>query len=253
MRTWFIGAMVAAAAAVVLVPTPAAGQALPRTPDGKPDLSGIWQAVNSAAWNVLPHPAEPGVPAGLGVVDGNEIPYLPEAAARQRDNYANRAELDPETRCWLPGVPRATYRGFPFQIVQTPGQVSMLYEYAHAVRNIFMNSSHPDGPIEWWMGDSRGTWEGDTLVVDVVHFTDQTWFDKAGNHHSPLLHVVERYTLMAPNHISYDVTIEDPNVFMRPWTMRMPLYRRLESNMQLLDYECSAFDEAFRMGPDARP
>ncbi|MDA1185059.1 MAG: hypothetical protein O2930_10505 [Acidobacteria bacterium] len=253
MRTWFIGAMVAAAAAVVLVPTPAAGQALPRTPDGKPDLSGIWQAVNSAAWNVLPHPAEPGVPAGLGVVDGNEIPYLPEAAARQRDNYANRAELDPETRCWLPGVPRATYMGFPFQIVQTPGQVSMLYEYAHAVRNIFMNSSHPDGPIEWWMGDSRGTWEGDTLVVDVVHFTDQTWFDKAGNHHSPLLHVVERYTLMAPNHISYDVTIEDPNVFMRPWTMRMPLYRRLESNMQLLDYECSAFDEAFRMGPDARP
>ena len=253
MRTWLIGAMVAAAAAVVLVPTPAAGQALPRTPDGKPDLSGIWQAVNSAAWNILPHPAEPGVPAGIGVVDGNEIPYLPEAAARQRENYANRAELDPETRCWLPGVPRATYMGFPFQIVQTPGQVSMLYEYAHAVRNIFMNSSHPDGPIEWWMGDSRGPWEGDTLVVDVVHFTDQTWFDKAGNHHSPLLHVVERYTLMAPNHISYDVTIEDPNVFTRPWTMRMPLYRRLESNMQLLDYECSAFDEAFRVGPDARP
>ena len=253
MRTRFVGAVVAAAAIVVLAPTPAAGQALPRTPDGKPDLSGIWQVVNSAAWNILPHPADLGVPAGLGVVDGNEIPYLPEAAAKQRANYANRADLDPETRCWLPGVPRVTYMGFPFQIIHTPRQVSILYEYAHAVRNIFMNSSHPPGPIEWWMGDSRGTWEGDTLVVDVVHFNDQTWFDKAGNHHSELLHVVERYTLMAPNHISYEVTIEDPNVFTRPWKMSMPLYRRLESNMQILDYECTAFDEAFRVGPDARP
>lgn len=243
----------AAAAIVALASTPVAGQGLPRTPDGKPDLSGIWQAVNSAAWNILPHAAEPGVPGGLGVVDGNELPYLPEAAATQRANYENRAALDPEARCWLPGVPRATYMGFPFQIVQTPSQVSILYEYAHAVRNIFMESPHPDGPIEWWMGDSRGTWDGDTLVVDVVHFTNQTWFDKAGNHHSELLHVVERYTLMDANYISYEVTIEDPNVFTRPWTMRMPLYRRLESNMQLLDYECSAFDEAFRLGPDARP
>jgi len=253
MRTRFIGAAVAAVAIVVLASTPAAGQALPRTPDGTPDLSGIWQAVNSAAWNIQPHTAEPGVPAGLGVVEGNEVPYLPEAAATQQKNYANRADLDPAAKCWLPGVPRATYMGFPFQIIHTPRQVSILYEYAHAVRNIFMNSSHPDGPIEWWMGDSRGTWEGDTLIVDVVHFTDQTWFDKAGNHHSELLHVVERYTLMDPNYISYEVTIEDPNVFTRPWTMRMPLYRRLESNMQLLDYECSAFDEAFRVGPDARP
>jgi len=253
MRTRFIGSIIAAVAIVALAPTPAAGQPLPRTPDGTPDLSGIWQAVNSAAWNILPHAAGPGVPAGLGVVEGNDIPYMPAAAARQRDNYANRATLDPETKCWLPGVPRATYMGFPFQIVQTPNQLSILYEYAHAVRNIFMNSTHPEGPIEWWMGDSRGTWEGDTLVVDVVHFNDQTWFDKAGNHHSELLHVVERYTLMAPNYIGYEVTIEDPNVFTRPWKISMPLYRRLDSNMQILDYECSAFDEAFRTGPAYGP
>jgi hypothetical protein len=231
-------AIVAGAVILALAPTPAAGQALPRAPDGKPDLSGIWQAVNTAAWNILPHPAEAGVPAGLGVVEGNEIPYRPEAAAKQRENYANRATLDPATKCWLPGVPRATYMGFPFQIVQTPGQTSILYEYAHTVRNIFMNSPHPRGPIEWWMGDSRGRWEGDTLVVDVVHFNDQTWFDRAGHHHSEHLHVIERYTLMSANHMNYEVTIEDPKVFTRPWKMSMPLYRRLDPNMQILEYEC---------------
>ncbi|MBI4887536.1 MAG: hypothetical protein HY824_10610 [Acidobacteria bacterium] len=231
------------------VPTGAAGQAVPRAPDGTPDLSGIWQAVNSAAWNILPHTAEPGVPAGLGVVDGNDMPYTPAAAATQRDNYANRATRDPETKCWLPGVPRATYMGLPFQIVQTPAQISILYEYAHTLRNVFMNSPHPRGPIEFWMGDSRGRWDGDTLVVDVVHFNDQTWFDRAGHHHSELLHVVERYTPTSRDHMNYEVTIEDPKVFTRPWKMSMPLYRRLDSNMQLLDYECTAFDEAFRSGP----
>jgi hypothetical protein len=243
-----VASLIGIASSVVLV-TDAAAQAMPRTSDGKPDMSGIWHAVNSAAWNILPHSAEQGVPAGLGVVEGNEIPYRPEAAAKQRDNYANRAKLDPETKCWLPGVPRATYMGFPFQIVQTPTQVSVLYEYAHTLRNIYMNSPHPRGPIEFWMGDSRGTWEGDTLVVDVVHFNDQTWFDRAGNHHSEQLHVVERYTPIDRDHINYEVTIEDPKVFTRAWKMSMPLYRRLDRNMQLLEYECTAFDEAFRTGP----
>ena len=238
MRTRPIGAIVATLVVLALASAPAAGQTLPRTADGKPNLSGIWQAVNSAAWNILPHAAEAGVPAGLGVVEGHDLPYRPEAAAKQRENYANRATLDPDAKCWLPGVPRATYMGFPFQIVQTPSQTSILYEYAHTLRNIFMNSPHPRGPIEWWMGDSRGTWEGDTLVVDVVHFNDQTWFDKAGNHHSEQLHVVERYTLMSANHINYEATIEDPKVFTRPWKMSMPLYRRLDPNMQLLEYEC---------------
>jgi hypothetical protein len=237
---------------VVALASDSAAQNLQRTPDGKPDLSGIWQAVNSAAWNILPHAAEQGVPAGLGVVEGNEIPYRPEAAAKQRENYANRAKLDPEAKCWLPGVPRATYMGFPFQIVQTPTQVSILYEYGHALRNVYMNSAHPRGPIEFWMGDSRATWEGDTLVVDVVHFNDQTWFDRAGNHHSEQLHVVERYTPVDRNHINYEVTIEDPKVFTRPWKMTMPLYRRLDRNMQILEYECSAFDDAFQNPPAER-
>jgi len=244
MRTRPIAAIAATLTILTLVPAPAGGQALPRTADGKPDLSGIWQAVNTAAWNILPHPAEAGVPAGLGVVEGNEIPYRPEAAAKQRENHANRATLDPEAKCWLPGVPRATYMGFPFQIVQTPVQTSILYEYAHTVRNVFMNSEHPKGPIEWWMGDSRGRWDGDTLVVDVVHFNDQTWFDRAGNHHSEQLHVIERYTLVSANHINYEATIEDPKVFTRSWKMSMPLYRRLDANMQLLEYECYQFGEA---------
>ena len=239
----------AIATCVWLTSAAVSAQGITRASDGKPDLSGIWQAVNTAAWNVLPHAAESGVPAGLGVVEGDEIPYTPAAAARQRENFAKRATLDPESKCWLPGVPRATYMGFPFQIVQTPTQIAMLYEYAHTTRNIFMNSPHPKGPIEWWMGDSRGRWEGDTLVVDVVHFTNQTWLDKAGNHHSEQLHVVERYTPIDRDHLMYEATIEDPLTYTRPWKMSMPLYRRIERNVQLLEYECSAFEEAFRTGP----
>ena len=238
----------AGAVILALAPTPVAGQALPRAPDGTPDLSGIWQAMNTAAWNLLAHPAGAGVPAGLGVVEGHEIPYTPEAAARQRENYANRATLDPETKCLLPGVPRATYMGFPFQIVQTPSQTSILYEYAHSARHIFMNSPHPRGPIEWWMGDSRGRWEGDTLVVDVVHFNDQTWFDRAGNFHSDALHVVERYTPIGPDHLLYEATIEDPKVFTRPWKISMPLYRRVEKTARIMEFKCVEFAEELIYG-----
>ena len=134
--------------------------------------------------------------------------------------------------------PRITYMPYPFQIVQTPTQMTILYEFVHAVRNIFMDSPHPEGPIEWWLGDSRGRWEGDTLVVDVIHFNDQTWFDRAGNFHSEELHVVERYTPLDRNLINYEITIEDPKVFTRPWKMSMPLYRRVERNSQLFEFEC---------------
>jgi hypothetical protein len=133
------------------------------------------------------------------------------------------------------------YMPYPFQIFQTPGHIAMVFEYVHAVRRIFLNSPHPEGPIEWWMGDSRGRWEGDTLVVDVVHFTNQTWFDRAGNFHSEGLHVVERYTPIGPNHLQYEATIEDPKVFTRPWKIVFPLYRRLEKGIRVLDYECYAF------------
>jgi hypothetical protein len=247
--------IVIAAVALWLAPAPAAGQAMPRSADGKPDLSGIWQAINTAAWNILPHGAEFGIPAGLGVVEGDTLPYNAAGAAKQRENFANRATADPLSRCYLPGVPRATYMGFPFQIVQTPTQISIFYEYAHTLRNVFMNTPHLRGPIEWWMGDSRGRWEGDTLVVDVNNFNSDTWFDRAGNHHSEALHVVERYTPMSANHITYEATIEDPKVFTRPWKMSMPLYRRLDTNMQILEYECYAFDEVLDKAdpPNALP
>lgn len=216
----------------------------PRTPDGHPDLQGIWQALNTAVWNIEDHAPELGVPGGQGIVEGGEIPYLPSALGLRQENFRKRLTDDPEARCYMAGVPRITYMPYPFQIVQQGDQVSILYEYVHTVRNIYLNSPHPKGPIQWWMGDSRGRWEGETLVADVVHFTDQTWFDRSGNYHSAALHVVERYTRTSPDHILYEATIEDPQVFSRPWKISLPLYRRQERNVRLLEYECYAYLEA---------
>ena len=227
----------------------AGAAAIPRTPDGKPDLSGIWQVLNTAAWDLQDHSAQKGVPAGQGVVEGREIPYQPWALAKKKENYEQRATLDPETKCYLPGVPRIMYMPYPFQIIQKPNELTLLYEYVHTVRYIFTNGSpHPPGQIDWWLGDSRGRWEGDTLVVDVTNFNDQTWFDRAGNFHSEALHVIERYTPVDSNHITYQATIEDPKVFTRPWTVSMPLYRRLDKNLKLLEYECVIYlqDERFK-------
>jgi hypothetical protein len=228
-----------------LAPMPADGQAgayaPPRTADGHPDLQGIWQVLNTAAWDIQDHHAQLGIPAGKGVVEGNEIPYVAAALKKKQENFANRHALDPETKCFLPGIPRITYMPYPFQIVQSRNEVTILYEYLHAVRHIFLGGQHPPGPIEWWMGDSRGRWEGNTLVIDVIHFNDQTWFDRAGNHHSEALHVVERYTRTGPDHIAYEVTIEDPKVFSKPWKMSMTLYRRQEPTIELLEYECFAY------------
>jgi hypothetical protein len=238
MRCGF--ATVVLAASLTLPAARAAGQAptSARTADGKPNLQGIWQVLNTAAWDIQDHQARLGVPAGQGIVDGNELPYLPAALARKRANFENRATADPETKGYLPGVPRIMYMPFPFQIFQTPDQVVMVFEYDRGVRNIYTNGTpHPRGPLNWWMGDSRGRWEGNTLVVDVVYFTDQTWFDRAGNFHSDALHLVERFTPAGADHINYEVTVEDPNVFSRPWTMRMVLYRRKEPNVRVLEYD----------------
>ena len=249
MRTRCIGWMIATVAVFSLASAAAVGQgptALRRTSDGKPDLSGVWQVLNTAAWDIQDHRGRVGVPAGQGVVEGNDIPYQPWALAKRQENFANRATADPESKCYLPGVPRATYMPFPFHILQVPGHVIIAYEYAHTVRHVYVDGSpHPPGPIEWWMGDSRGRWEGDTLVVDVIHFMDQTWFDRAGNFHSEQLHVVERYTPAGPDHIQYEATIEDPKVFTRPWKMSMLLYRHKDPKMQILEYECYtyAYDE----------
>ena len=233
-----------AVALVVALAAPATAQAPyspPKTWDGQPDLQGVWQVMNTAAWNIQDHNAQLGVPAGRGVVEGNELPYQPAALAKRDQNRANRRTADPESKCFLPGIPRIMYMPYPFRIVQSQGQVNIFYEYIHSIRNIYMNSEHPKGPIEWWMGDSRGRWEGNTLVVDAVHFTDQTWLDRSGNFHSELLHVVERYTRTGPDHIQYEATIEDPKVFTRPWKMAMTLYRRQEPNAELLEYECFAY------------
>ena len=216
---------------------------LPRQPDGRPDLSGLWQTLSTAEWGLEPHAARKDAPAGLGVVDGDVIPYQPSALLQRDKNYAQRASADPRTKCFWPGVPRINYTPLPFQIFQAPQQITLAYEYAHAVRTIHANGTpHPKGPINWWLGDSRGHWEGDTLVVDVVHFTDQTWLDRSGNFHGEDLHVVERYRLLDRDHISYEATLDESTVYTRPWTIRLVLYRIKERNAQLLENECYTFD-----------
>lgn len=218
----------------------------PRSADGRPDLNGIWQALTSAAWDIEAHGAQAGVPAGQGIVEGGPIPYHPEMLARREENRAHRDERDPLQRCYMPGVPRIMYMPFPFEITQTPDVVLMTFEYGRAVRQIHTDGSRrKEGFPPFWMGDSRGRWEGDVLVVDVAQFTDRTWFDRAGNFHGDALRLVERYTPISGNHIRYEATIEDPEVFTRPWTMRFPLYRRLENNVQVLEYECLEFAEPF--------
>ena len=247
-----------------------------RTADGKPNLSGIWQANNEANWDLLPHEARAGavtqrgvypyayaevpaapvlalgaaaiVPGSVGVVQGDgQIPYTPAAAMKKAENAAHWIDRDPELKCYLPGIPRATYMPYPFQIVQSATKIQMIYTFSNAARTVHLDKV-AEPPDDTWMGHSVGRWEGDTLVVDVTHFNDKTWFDRAGNFHSDALHVVERFTPMSPDALRYEATIEDPNVFTRPRTIAMPIYRRLEPNAQLIDYPCIDFTEEFLYG-----
>ena len=244
---------------------------VPRSADDKSALNGIWQALNEANYDLEAHVALPAmalrpgpygpipaapvlalgavgaVPPSLGVVEGGEIPYKPEALARRKQNQQDWLNLDPEIKCYLPGVPRATYMPYPFQILQSASALTFVYEYAGAVRNIFLQDPGP-APADSWMGKSVGRWEGDTLVIDVTDLNDQTWFDRAGNFHSNKLHVMERYTRTSPDVMSYEATIEDPLVFTRPWKISMPLYRRQEKNAQLLDFKCVEFVEELLYG-----
>jgi hypothetical protein len=239
----------------ILTPALADGQiktSIPRTAAGKPDLSGVWQAMNTADWNLQAHGAQPGVdpalgaigaiPPGPGVVEGGPIPYLPAAAAKRDENYKNRWTADPEIKCYMPGIPRATYQPFPFQIIQGSDTIMMSYEFADAVRMVYMKNPGP-APDDSWMGWSIGHWDGDTLVVDVTSQNDQTWFDRAGDFHSDELHVVERYTPVDANIIMYEATIQDPKTFSRPWKISMPLYRHVEKNAQLMEFKCIPFAE----------
>ena len=271
-------AVVAAAGGALLAlgATPLSGQApaayrAPRTSDGKPDLNGIWQANNEANFDLEAHMARPAmalrpgpygpvpaaavlalgavgaVPPGMGVVEGGPIPYKPEALAKKKENQDKWLERDPEIKCYLPGVPRATYMPQPFQILQSQSAIFFAYQYAGATRNIYLKDPGP-APIDSWMGQSVGKWEGETLVVDARGFVDGSWFDRSGNFHSDQLHVVERYTRTGADVISYEATIEDPQVFTRPWKISMPLYRRVEKNAQLMDFKCVEFVEELLYG-----
>ena len=230
-----------------------ADREFPRSWDGQPDLNGIWQAIGTAHWDIQDHPASAGpselgaigaVPPGQGVVAGNEIPYQPWALEQRQRNFENRYTDDPEVKCYMPGVPRATYLPYPFQIIQGTGKIMIVYGFADANRTIHMDKANPEpAPIDSWMGRSHGRWEGDTLVVEVAGFNGQAWFDRAGNFASDALRVTERYAPLGPDALMYEATIEDPNVFTRPWSMRMPLYRRLEEHAQVLEFKCVEFSE----------
>jgi len=278
VRLW-ITALVAAAAgaAVALIARPVGSQAqanpaaIPRTADGKPDLNGLWQALTTANWDIEAHAARPAlamrpgpvvpvpakevvalgavgaVPSGLGIVVGGEVPYLPEARRKKDENQASWLTRDPEIKCYLPGVPRATYMPFPFQIFQSQSAFFIAYEYAGAVRNVYLADPGPP-QVDSWMGQSVGTWEGDTFVVTANGFNDQTWFDRSGNHHSAAMTVVERYTMTGPNHIRYEATITDPETFSRPWSIALPLYRHVEADARLGQFKCVEFVEELMYG-----
>jgi len=286
MRRWSTGSMITVALAAALVAaiisvsvTRKAGQASPRaarTADRKPNFSGIWQANNEAYWDLQAHEARPGavmqqgvypyayaqvpaapvlalgaaggVPASLGVVEGDgQIPYTPEAAVTKKENAEHWIDRDPELKCYLPGIPRAMYMPYPFQIVQSTNKINIAYAFTSTARTIHLDKVEGP-PDDTYMGHSVGRWDGDTLVVDVTNFNGKNWFDRAGNFHSDALHLVERFTPITPDAIRYEVTIEDPKVFTRPWKISMPLYRRLEPNMELLEYRCIEFVEEFLYG-----
>jgi hypothetical protein len=250
----------------------AQGPQVPRRTDGKPDLSGIWQANNGANWDLATHTARPmvaqpgvykdvpvlaapvvalgavgWVPPDFGVIDGDEIPYQPWAAKRKQENLDRWLDRDPEIRCYLPGVPRAMYMPYKFQIIQGTNKILMVFEFAGAQRTIHLDEVDPY-PADAFMGHSVARWEGDTLVVDVSRFTAQTWFDRAGNFHSDALHVVERYTPISRDAFSYEATIEDPKVFTRPWKISMPIYRRLEPGVRLMEFRCQEMAEETALG-----
>lgn len=245
---------------------PAAYKA-PRMSDGNPDLNGMWQQFTTAAWDIQDHPAAAGPhpevmgvygaqPAGMGIVEGNEIPYQPWALVKKKENFEKRLTADPfhldvgdpEAKCYMAGVPRATYQPFPFRIIQSPSNMMIVYEYANVARIIHFGKMPPP-PVDSWMGQSVGHFEGETLVVTATGFNDRTWFDRAGNFHSEAMTVTERYTPVGPYHLMYEATIEDPKVFTRPWKIGFPLYRRMERNAEVLEFSCVEFVEPFLYGP----
>jgi len=217
-----------------------AANAIPRAADGKPNLQGIWQVRGQAAYDLQDHAASQGIPAGKGVVEGGQIPYQPWALAKKQENFARRQTADPLGKCYFPGVPRIMYLEYPFQIFQTPEHVALTFTWSQVYRLIYTNGkTAPHEGIESWMGYSRGRWEGDTLVVQVTDQNDKTWFDRAGNFHSDALKVAERYTMLDADTIQYEVTLQDPKVFTKPWKISMPLVRQKDMD-RVLEFQCQA-------------
>ena len=261
-----VSAVVGISTWVLLAANAASGQTAPyRAPrawDGHPNISGIWQALNTADWNLEDHSAEQGpiwelgalgaVPPGQGVVEGGSIPYLPAALEKKKRNYAERRTQDPEAKCYMPGIPRAHYMPYPFQIIQSRQGVFFVYEYATA--NRLVNMGKPVEPVsDSWMGTNNGRWEGDTLFIDVQGLNGMAWLDRSGNWLSSQAHIVERFTPRSPDTLTYEATIEDPAVFSRPWKISMPLYRKVEKNAQLLDFKCVEFAEGLLYGKYRNP
>jgi hypothetical protein len=235
---------------------------LPRSADGHPDFSGVWQSIGTAHWNLEPHAsdysvvpelgAQFAVPPGAGIVDGGRIPYTAEALAQRAANFANRLTADPEANCYLGGVPRSTYMPYPFQIFQDEHQLAIIYQFATGLRRLTIGGTD-EAPLDSWMGWSNARWDGETLVVEVSAMNGQTWLDRAGNFASAGAKVTERYTLLSPNHMQYEATLDDPSVYTRPWTLRLPLYRIVDENYRLLEFKCEPFAEERLYGHLRKP
>lgn len=208
-----------------------AQRGLSRTSDGKPNLQGIWQAGSNAGADIQQF------------VEGKEIPYKPAALQKKNENFRNRQKADPLSSCYMPGVPRIMYLDYPFQVFQTTDHIAFTFEWSSVYRLIYLATKVPPHQgIDSWMGDSRGRWEGDTLVVEVTQNNDRTWFDLAGNHHSDKMRVTERYTPQDSDTIRYEATVTDPDVFTRPWKIVMPLHR-VKDKARVLEYQCQAEKE----------
>ncbi len=244
---------------------------LPRGPNGNPDLNGVWQALNTANFDLEAHPARAAmqlvegpvvpvphpdilalgavgsVPAGFSAVVGGEIPYTKKALKQRDENKNNWLERDPEIKCYLPGVPRATYMPYPFQIFHSESSFFIAYEYAGATRNIYLEDPG-EPPVDSWMGQSWGQWQGNSFVVETKGFNGQTWLDRSGNFHSDQLKVTEKYTLMNNHIMQYEATIEDPEIFTRPWTIQMMLYKRVGKDAELQQFKCVEFVEELIYG-----
>jgi hypothetical protein len=238
--------------------TPArAASQIPRMPDGKPNFTGLWQTLGTPDWDIRDHSAQAGpfyqlgaigaMPAGEGIVENGDIPYTPAAAKTQKENFQNRMKLDPEVKCYMPGIPRANYMPFPFQIVQSQRDLAFAYEYATANRVVNMGK-FKEGAVDTWMGTSNGHWEGDVLVVDVTGLNGDSWYDRSGNFQTDSTHIVERFTLADADHINYEATIEDKAIYTRPWKIGTVMYRRKEKNAQLHEFKCVEFAEELIYG-----